>query len=308
MNCIDQKFQELMKKIKGYSEAELYYQMRTSFEKVPLETKVSMMNFFNDFLYWGRMNIEESCYEEIEWKAKSLKEHLSDFEKLYELLSDYRSKKTLYAILNNWVCFDFLTLEQVREKAFDDYFDLDLVPECNQEVMVDLGAYTGDTILSFANNYGKDSYQKIYAYEITADTFTILEDNVKDLERVECRLKGVGNENCTMNLIHNAVSSSANTLISDDTGSIPVVSLDSDICEEITMIKADIEGFEQKALEGAKEHIKNEHPKLFISVYHNNEDLFKIPQMIQEIDSTYQFYLRYYGGNIYPTEITLIAI
>ena len=52
----------------------------------------------------------------------------------------------------------------------------------------------------------------------------------------------------------------------------------------------------------------NEKPNLFISVYHNNEDLFKIPQMIQEIDSTYQFYLRYYGGNIYPTEITLIAI
>ena len=46
MNCIDQKFQELMKKIKGYSEAELYYQMRTSFEKVPLETKVSLMIFF----------------------------------------------------------------------------------------------------------------------------------------------------------------------------------------------------------------------------------------------------------------------
>ena len=30
--------------------------------------------------------------------------------------------------------------------------------------------------------------------------------------------------------------------------------------------------------------------------------------MIKEIDPTYKFYLRYHGGNVYPTEITLIAL
>lgn len=61
-------------------------------------------------------------------------------------------------------------------------------------------------------------------------------------------------------------------------------------------------------IKGARQHILKDHPKLLISVYHSNEDLWKIPQMIREIDDSYRFYLRYHGGSIYPTEITLIAI
>lgn len=65
---------------------------------------------------------------------------------------------------------------------------------------------------------------------------------------------------------------------------------------------------EQKALQGAQNHIKTSHPKLLISIYHSNEDIWQIPKMIKEMDNTYKFYLRYHGGPIYPTEITLIAI
>lgn len=61
----------------------------------------------------------------------------------------------------------------------------------------------------------------------------------------------------------------------------------------------DIEGSEQKAIIGAKKHIQNEHPKLLISVYHNHEDLWKIPKMINEITPNYNFYLRYYENNIF---------
>lgn len=72
-----------------------------------------------------------------------------------------------------------------------------------------------------------------------------------------------------------------------------MTTLDQDITEPVTLIKADIEGFEQKALEGAKHHILNDHPKLLFSVYHNNEDLWKIPQRIHQISPEYRFYLRF---------------
>ena len=71
-----------------------------------------------------------------------------------------------------------------------------------------------------------------------------------------------------------------------------MTTLDADIPEPITMIKADIEGFEQKALQGAKNHILRDHPKLLFSVYHNNEDLWKIPRMIHALSEAYTFYLR----------------
>ena len=307
MNQIDLKFALLLNEIRSLSEQELYHQIRTSFEQVPENIRNNMMKFFNQFLYWGRIDVESSDYEEIELKAKELKEHVDDFEELYLNLEDYRSKKLLYAILNNWVHYDFDALKEVAEKCYDDYFDLDLIPSCNEEVFVDLGAYTGDSTISFLRNYG-DSYQKIYAYEITPETYQVLVSNLKDYPNVVCYLKGVGDKKGAISVVNSTVDASANTVFISDDGMVPMVTLDEDIGEKITIIKADIEGFEQEALKGAINHIKNDHPKLLISVYHKNEDLWKIPKMIKEIDPTYKFYLRYHGGNVYPTEITLIAL
>ena len=307
MNQIDLKFALLMNEIRSLSEQELYHQIRLSFEHIPVATRNNMMNFFNQFLYWGSMDIEHNNFEEIELKVHELKEHVDDFEELYINLEDYRSKKLLYAILNNWVHYDFNTLSEVIEKCYDDYFDLDLIPTCNEEVFVDLGAYTGDSTISFLRNYG-DSYKKIYAYEITPETYQILVSNLKDYPNVVCYLKGVGDTRSSLSVVNSSADASANTVFVSDNGTIPMVTLDEDIGEKLTMIKADIEGFEQEALLGAINHIKNDHPKLLISVYHKNEDLWKIPKMIKEIDPTYKFYLRYHGGNVYPTEITLIAL
>lgn len=307
MNQIDLKFALLMNEIRSLSEQELYHQIRLSFEQIPDATRNNMMNFFNQFLYWGSMDIEHNNFEEIELKVHELKEHVDDFEELYINLEDYRSKKLLYAILNNWVHYDFNTLSEVIEKCYDDYFDLDLIPTCNEEVFVDLGAYTGDSTISFLRNYG-DSYKKIYAYEITPETYQILVSNLKDYPNVVCYLKGVGDTRSSLSVVNSSADASANTVFVSDNGTIPKVTLDEDIGEKLTMIKADIEGFEQEALLGAINHIKNDHPKLLISVYHKNEDLWKIPKMIKEIDPTYKFYLRYHGGNVYPTEITLIAL
>ena len=46
-----------------------------------------------------------------------------------------------------------------------------------EEVFVDLGAYTGDTVLSYLKNYGEDCYQRIYCYEITPETFQVLQED-----------------------------------------------------------------------------------------------------------------------------------
>lgn len=308
MNIIDKNFKKLVEEIKSFSEKELYYRIRTKFELIPEETKNSCMNFFNQFSYWGKLDIKNNNFQEIELKVEELHKHIDDFVWFYQHLEDYRSKKLLYAILNNWYQYDFLETTRAKEYLFDDYFDLDIV-KCNRdEVIVDLGAYTGDSILSYIKNYGEDCYQKIYCYEITPETFDVLKDNLSKFPNIDCRLKGVGNRYGKMKVENNLISASANILNMQEDGEIDITTLDEDIKEPITLIKADIEGFEQKALEGAKNHIINDHPKLLISVYHRNEDLWKIPKMIYEISEDYKFYLRYNSSPIYPTEITLLAI
>lgn len=65
----------------------------------------------------------------------------------------------------------------------------------------------------------------------------------------------------------------------------------------ISLIKMDIEGSELKALEGAKNSIKNYMPALAICVYHRTEDLITIPQFIKTFETNqriYKLFLRKY--------------
>lgn len=308
MNTIDKNFKDLTNIIKNQSLEEVYSHIKDCFDKIHPSIQASLEDYFKKFDYWGKLIIAENNYEELYNRAESLKNHLDDYIFLYDKLEDYRSKKLLFAILNNWYNFDFETLKTSSETNYLHYFDVDLINCDDKEVIVDLGAYIGDTIIDYFNTYGISQYKKIYCYEITDESFENLKNNLAYYPNIEFIKKAVGNEIGNLYINKSSVDNSANTISDKGEISIPVTTLDEDIKEQITMIKMDIEGSEQKALEGCKQHIINEHPKLLISVYHNHEDLWKIPKMINEMTDTYKFYLRYYGNNIFPTEIVLFAI
>ena len=256
--------------------------------------------------FWGNLNVELNDFDVFEQRCRALKDHQEDFIWLYERLEDYRSKMVLSGILRNWLYFDLSILFQIKENNFADYFDLDLVT-CNEnEVFVDIGAYNGDSAKSFIETYGQ--YKKIYCYEITEESVLKCHETLSAYDNIEIRNKGVGSENKTMYFHKFGLSGSSNMV--KEQGEIPVdiVSIDNDITEKVTFIKMDIEGAEQEALKGCKKHIMNEHPKLTICTYHNNEDIWKIPRMIEEMDSNYHFYMRYNGSQLGPTEYVLFAL
>ena len=308
MNIIDKKFNNLSKEIKNKSLEEIYEEIRNYYLNISSEIQNSLENFLNNFGYWGTLKKEEGIYEELYNRAASLKNHIDDYIWLYNKLEDYRSKNILFAILNNWYKFDFTSLNTVSEENYDHYFDLDII-KCNEnEVIADLGAYTGDTILDYFKNYGVN-YKSIYCFEITDNTFEILKNNLKYYKNINFIKKAISDKEETLYLNENNIDASANKVIEEKTNNkIETTTLDNNIKEKLTLIKMDIEGYEQKALLGAEKHIKNNHPKLLISVYHNHEDLWKIPMIIKNMNDSYKLYLRYYGGNIFPTEIVLMAI
>lgn len=306
MNYVDANFKWLMERIKGKSEEELFRHMKEKYDLLPIEIKDSIEHFLSDFGYWGKLDSKNNEYEEIRKKAISFHEHIEDLEWLYNKLEDYRSKKLLFGILYNWYDYDFHTLKELMDTTFCHYFDLDLI-KCRDEVFVDVGSYIGDTTLDFIHSYGENSYKKIYCYEMTKETFHSLVNNLKNYQGIECRNKAISDKKEILHMSSNSTSSSANTL-SKEGIEIEAISLDEDILDDITMIKMDIEGAEEKALIGAKKHIQKSHPKLLISIYHNHEDIWKIPKLIEEICPGYTFYLRFYGSNIFPTEIVLFGI
>lgn len=308
MNSIDKRFYKEVSEIENLFKEELFLKIKTSYNNLSKEIKNSLENYFSTFDYWGSLDEKHGIYDEIQKKTDSLYHHIQDFVWLYKNLNDYRSKKVLLAILSNYYKYDFTTLHECRENNFLPYFDIDLIKPSKEEVIVDLGAYTGDTIIDYLTTYGTENYKKIICYEITENTFNILQNNLSHYKNIECRRKGISNTKEKLYIGDNNVDASANTLTNYGTKEIETTTIDEDINEPITMIKMDIEGFEQKAIEGARKAIETYHPKLLISVYHNHEDIWKIPKMIEEIAPGYKFYLRYYGNNIFPTETTLIAI
>ena len=63
-----------------------------------------------------------------------------------------------------------------------------------------------------------------------------------------------------------------------------------DTSDKADLIKYDVEGSEYEALEGSKRLISSFTPVLVVSMYHNNDDLFRLPELIKSL-APYKLYI-----------------
>ncbi len=263
------------------------------------------LKYWEKYPMWGKT--EDEVVNNL---SAALSAHGTDFRWLFDRLGDEQSRRILTAVVRSWRFFELEPLKAVKERQYDDYFDRSLLYCDENEVVADLGAYTGDTFLSYVKNYGSMAYRRYYCYEITKNSFETLTKVTEAYPRVVLRRKGAGDGPGTMALDVGA-DASANTLSAGEgtsTETVEIVALDDDITEPLTLIKMDIEGAEQSALAGCARHIREDRPKLALSVYHNFEDLWKLPRIVEKMAPGYRFYLRYHGGDLWPSEITLLGI
>ena len=308
MNIIDKNFYALVNMLKQMNSEEIFENIKSNYMKVHPDTRASIEKFVNSFNYWNTLDSNNNDYNLMYEKAISLHDHLEDYIWLYQNLNDYRSKKLLYGILNNWYNYDFTTLKECYDNTFKHYFDLNLIPTCNNLNFVDLGAFTGDTISDYINIYGEKAYNKIYAYDITKKSIAKMKNNLSQYNNIIYKNMAISDKDEILYMKESNVDPSANIIDSNGNIEIKATTLDNDIKEKIDIIKMDIEGYEEKAINGCINHIKNDNPILLISVYHNNEDLWKLPKMIYNINTNYNFYLNSHGSNVFPTEIVLVCI
>jgi FkbM family methyltransferase len=224
-------------------------------------------------------------YEEIESK-------ISEFSKTYEILEDQLSKDSMIGFIDSRISgySEFIRKYTVPES----YFPKELVKLEDDEILLDCGAFDGDTIEIFKNymkTAGKE-YKKIYGFEPDIDNYAKLKENNSADKNVIPLNIGVFNKKDTLSFCNDAtggscVSNSGNT-------TIEVEKIDNLIPNdsEVTIIKMDLEGVELEALEGAQNTIKNYKPRLAIAVYHKVDDLIKIPKYIKSLVPEYKFYLR----------------
>lgn len=217
-----------------------------------------------------------------------IREHDSEYDKAFSLLSDEKSRERYLNVLRFTVSgnTDFLfAAASGKEEVYSDLLKLS-----DGESIVDLGAYNGDTVREFltATN-GK--YKRILALEPDEKNFKKLLRNTEGLDNIVCKNMGAWDRDETLFFEKKSSRSSHKS----DSG-IPVrfTSVDSLVSDEVTFIKMDIEGAEGKALDGAANTIRTYKPKLYVCAYHRNEDLFALPLKINEICPGYRFYFRHH--------------
>jgi len=162
---------------------------------------------------------------------------------------------------------------------------------------VDCGAYDGDTIKIYTDNYPEE-IQKIIAFEPDPINFHLLKSflaKIPFLHIATLHNKAVSNFD---GVSHFHSTADMGSKLSDE-GNIKIdtTRLDSalSINEKVNyFIKMDVEGFEIEAIEGAQTLISKSHPLLAISAYHKPHDILTIYQRLHELGYN-KFYCRSFG-------------
>lgn len=181
----------------------------------------------------------------------------------------------------------------------DQYFPQDIVTLSDHECFIDCGAYNGDTIYSFLD-FSNEQYKKIVAIEPDQENCDMINKlNLKNLSIV----KGAAWNKDEEIYFSEGKGSGSHVLFNKASmHCVPGIRIDSiPACSDCTFIKMDIEGSEYNALVGAYETIRKNRPQLAICIYHSDEDMVRVFELIDSWDLGYQFYVRHHAQKIAET-------
>lgn len=172
--------------------------------------------------------------------------------------------------------------------------------------IIDAGAYEGELLRVIKDKNIK--INKWYCFEPDNNSFNQLKKNLEQLEKnntVICENLGLWKESTTLYFEQNDTRSKIVETPTDC--HVNVTSIDSYFQNHsINYIKMDIEGAELDALKGGIETIKRDRPILAISIYHNLEHFYEIPNYLMEHLENYHYYIRHHS--IIFSETVLYAI
>jgi FkbM family methyltransferase len=269
------------------------------FSRIKLQT-VIYLNYFNSFFgkyKFSLVDVRLHLYERF-WILPKIKvvesEQESDIQQI-----DIQGKKIYWP-----KTFDYQDLAWLYAEVF---YAWEKNPSSYGHPIIKI--HTQDWIIDAGTCEG---FFSLYAFEKKANRVIAIEPllALKDAllktfqEKVKSQQFSVvsaalSNQNATMFLDahsnHVCDSQIIETQNSDEVA-VPVMTIDN-ICKQYQLqgkglIKMDIEGFEMKALEGAKHTLANYKPQLAIAVYHDYENALKCRDIILQANPTYQIEFR----------------
>lgn len=209
---------------------------------------------------------------------------------VYNMLADEQSKTVFADTVNFKISgkIDYLFHSETQKSEVYE----NLIKPGKQEVYVDLGAYNGDTVREFMT-FTDGNYKEIHAFEPDFKNYQKLKTSCEGMENVFLYNKGAYKEKNT--LLFSAKAGRNSAVSAKEGKPVEVDSVDN-LCfkSRPTIIKFDVEGAEREALLGCKRTLEAFRPRLMVSAYHRNEDIFAVPLMIKSLNPDYRIYMRHH--------------
>jgi FkbM family methyltransferase len=166
------------------------------------------------------------------------------------------------------------------------------------DVIIDAGAFIGDTAVLFSHKAGGDC--SVHSFELLDENISLIQYNLKLNSSFA---KSVVVNKTALSDVHGddlwietgAVQGATKALSGEVEGreKIPTTTIDQYVKDKklrkVDLIKMDIEGGEVPALKGSKKTIQKHKPKLAICLYHIWTDPVLIPELIQSFGVDYDF-------------------
>jgi FkbM family methyltransferase len=212
----------------------------------------------------------------------------------YALLGDHRSRAEFVEQVRFRLTGDPSTLPHpVRGPQ---YLVPELVPARDDDVVVDCGAYDGDTLASWLGARGA-TFARYVALEPDPASRARLAQMVGDLPtdvagRVTVLPWAVASHAGTAAFSTTGTAASA---LGDDGGTVVDCRRLDDVLRTLeppTFVKMDIEGAELDALEGGRAVLASAGPLLAISAYHVQDHLWRLPLAVHELVPGHRLALR----------------
>ena len=217
-----------------------------------------------------------------------------------DLWSDERSLSEYVAQVRWRLLGDFAALSPAEP---NQYFADGLVRVGPDEVFVDCGAFTGDTLLDVARRV--TSWREYHAFEPDPVSFASMQVAVAALPapsagRVHLHRAAASDRPGVARF--NATGMGSAKLSPGGSHEVSCVAIDDVLTESPpTFVKMDIEGAKAAALSGSRRAIREGRPLLAVAIYHKQADLWELPLFVHEIMPEYRMFLRPHAGEGFET-------
>lgn len=172
------------------------------------------------------------------------------------------------------------------------YLDDTVKATLKDSIVIDCGAYWGDTAIVFAEY----APERVYAFEPVdywhdIMTEVLTKNNLMDV--IEPVKLGVSDE--IGHMFYDEQDTTSNLTDTDTGHGCDVTTIDTFMSDKegrVGLIKYDVEGMDFHALKGSLDIIKRDKPILLTSIYHDPEHLFKIKPYIDGLGLGYKHTIR----------------